>query len=91
LSTKSTLQAENSTFFWRGRGQKTPLRLLQNTPLKVQNSHFLGRGLDLSPGPDCLDGRGTLLLTTQWLHPLHPNQAFWIRPASPQNSSQRFG
>jgi len=36
MSTKSSLQAENSTFFWQEDGQKIPLRMHQNTPF-----HFI--------------------------------------------------
>jgi len=70
MSTKSSLQVENSTFFWKGHGQKVPVRMHQNTLFKF----FLG--VVIAPSPV-----GRVYLP----HPAPgPHQAFWIHCASPR-------
>ena len=43
-STKSPLQAENSTFFWRGKGQKYRSEFTKTHHFKSKNSFFFWRG-----------------------------------------------
>jgi len=43
-STKSPLQAENSTFFWRGKGQKYRSEFTKTHHFKSKNSFFSGEG-----------------------------------------------
>jgi len=43
MSTKPSLKAENSTFFWQGHGQKVPFRMHQNMQFQVKNSFFSGK------------------------------------------------
>jgi len=87
MSTKSALQAENSTFFWRGHGQKYRSECTKTRHFKFKKI-ILGReicGGGIAPSPDPFP---------RWevvLHPtLHLQLASWICRASPENSSQIY-
>jgi len=66
MSTKSPLQAENSTFFWLGHGQNVLLRIHHNTPFQVKNSFF--SGASPHPAPNKPSGSA--------LHPQNSSQIY---------------
>jgi len=80
-STKSPLQAGNLTCFWRGHGQKIPLRMHQSTPFQVK-IRFFWEG-DLTPSQTSSPVGKGIPPHTRHLDPLLPHQAFCIRPSVP--------
>ena len=76
ISTKSSLPAENSTFFGQGHGQKVPLRTHQSMPFQVKKK-FWGGGI--APCPDRSSGGKGYPLPIP-----HPNKPSGSAPCLPE-------
>jgi len=80
-STKSHFGRKIQPFFWRGHGQKIPIRMHQNTPFLIKNLFFiLERGL----APPHTPPRWGAVLPFPYPIPRRPTKSFAFAPASPR-------